>query len=145
MTRTLQDERIPVSGSIDIEESRCHRAQAGYVRRLGLSEASASMVRRAHSVHPVVDLQIEYSLVSRSVEATILPTWRELGIAMTAYGILPRDERITLQLLGSFLTAIRPEREDRNLRMGQGMKIPEKKIVKFRAYNGLQKAVADAK
>ena len=64
--------------------------QAGYVRWLGLSEASWSTVRRAHAVHPVVDLQIEYSLMSRSVEAEILPTLRELGIGLTAYGVLAR-------------------------------------------------------
>ena len=64
--------------------------QAGYVRWLGLSEASGSTVRRAHAVHPVVDLQMEYSLVSRSVEAEILPTLRELGIGLTAYGVLSR-------------------------------------------------------
>ena len=64
--------------------------QAGYVRWLGLSEASSSTVRRAHAVHPVVDLQIEYSLMSRSVETKILPTLRELGIGLTAYGVLSR-------------------------------------------------------
>lgn len=64
--------------------------QAGYVRRLGLSEASGPTVRRAHAVHPVVDLQIEYSLMSRSAEAEILPTLRELGIGLTAYGVLSR-------------------------------------------------------
>jgi aryl-alcohol dehydrogenase-like predicted oxidoreductase len=64
--------------------------QAGYVRWLGLSEASSSTVRRAHAVHPVVDLQIEYSLMSRSVEAKILPTLRELGVSLTAYGVLSR-------------------------------------------------------
>lgn len=64
--------------------------QAGYVRWLGLSEASPSTVRRAHAVHPVADLQIEYSLMSRSVETDILPTLRELGIGLTAYGVLSR-------------------------------------------------------
>lgn len=64
--------------------------QAGYVRWLGLSEASAATVQRAHAVHPVVDLQIEYSLMSRSVEAEILPTLRQLGIGLTAYGVLSR-------------------------------------------------------
>ena len=63
---------------------------AGYVRHIGLSEVGAATVRRAHAVHPIVDLQIEYSLISRSVERTILPTLRELGIAVTAYGILSR-------------------------------------------------------
>ncbi|MEU6537055.1 aldo/keto reductase [Streptomyces sp. NPDC047000] len=63
---------------------------AGYVRHLGLSEVDAATVRRAHAVHPVADLQIEYSLVSRAVEAEVLPTLRELGIGMTAYGVLSR-------------------------------------------------------
>ncbi|WAP53724.1 aldo/keto reductase [Streptomyces sp. S465] len=63
---------------------------AGYVRHLGLSEVDAATIRRAHAVHPVADLQIEYSLVSRAVEADVLPTLRELGIGMTAYGVLSR-------------------------------------------------------
>jgi aryl-alcohol dehydrogenase-like predicted oxidoreductase len=63
---------------------------AGYVRHLGLSEVDAATIRRAHAVHPVTDLQIEYSLISRAVEAEILPTLRELGIGLTAYGVLSR-------------------------------------------------------
>ncbi|CAM5567769.1 aldo/keto reductase [Streptomyces coeruleorubidus] len=63
---------------------------AGYVRHLGLSEVGAATIRRAHAVHPVADLQIEYSLISRAVEADILPTLRELGIGLTAYGVLSR-------------------------------------------------------
>ncbi|AXK34764.1 aldo/keto reductase [Streptomyces armeniacus] len=63
---------------------------AGYVRHLGLSEVDAATVRRAHAVHPVADLQFEYSLISRAVEEDILPTLRELGIGMTAYGVLSR-------------------------------------------------------
>lgn len=63
---------------------------AGYVRHLGLSEVDAATIRRAHAVHPVADLQIEYSLISRAVEAEILPTLRELGIGLTAYGVLSR-------------------------------------------------------
>jgi aryl-alcohol dehydrogenase-like predicted oxidoreductase len=64
--------------------------QAGYVRHLGLSEVGADTIRRAHAVHPVADLQIEYSLISRGVEEKILPTARELGIGVTAYGVLSR-------------------------------------------------------
>ncbi|WP_238490631.1 aldo/keto reductase [Actinoplanes flavus] len=63
---------------------------AGHVREIGLSEVTAETVRRAHAVHPIADLQIEFSLLSRAVEAEILPTLRELGIAMTAYGVLGR-------------------------------------------------------
>jgi aryl-alcohol dehydrogenase-like predicted oxidoreductase len=64
--------------------------QAGYVRHVGLSEVGAETVRRAHAVHPISDLQIEYSLLSRGIEDEILPTSRELGIGVTAYGVLSR-------------------------------------------------------
>src|ERR687896_2675928 len=63
---------------------------AGYVRHVGLSEVNAETIRRAHAVHPIADLQIEYSLLSRAVEADVLPTLRELGIGLTAYGVLSR-------------------------------------------------------
>ena len=63
---------------------------AGDVRHIGLSEVSAETLRRAHAVHPIADLQIEYSLLSRGIEADILPTARELGVAVTAYGVLSR-------------------------------------------------------
>jgi aryl-alcohol dehydrogenase-like predicted oxidoreductase len=64
--------------------------KAGYVRHVGLSEVGAGTLRRAAAVHPIVDLQIEYSLISRGIEAQILPTCRELGIDITAYGVLSR-------------------------------------------------------
>jgi aryl-alcohol dehydrogenase-like predicted oxidoreductase len=64
--------------------------QAGYVRYVGLSEMGADTIRRAAAVHPVAGLQIEYSLMSRGIEAQILPTVRELGIGVTAYGIMSR-------------------------------------------------------
>jgi aryl-alcohol dehydrogenase-like predicted oxidoreductase len=62
----------------------------GHVRHIGLSEVGAETLRRAAAVHPIVDLQIEYSLVSRGIEEAILPTCRELGIGITAYGVLSR-------------------------------------------------------
>ena len=64
--------------------------EAGYVRYIGLSEVGAESVRRAAAVHPICDLQIEYSLLSRGIERSILPTCRSLGIAITAYGVLSR-------------------------------------------------------
>jgi aryl-alcohol dehydrogenase-like predicted oxidoreductase len=64
--------------------------QAGHVRHIGLSEAGAETIRRAASVHPISDLQIEYSLLSRGIEEEILPVCRELGIGVTAYGVLSR-------------------------------------------------------
>lgn len=73
--------------------------KAGYVRHIGLSEAGADTIRRAHKVHPIVDLQIEYSIMTRGVEDKILPVLRELGIGMTAYGVLSRG-LISESLLG---------------------------------------------
>jgi aryl-alcohol dehydrogenase-like predicted oxidoreductase len=64
--------------------------QAGHVRHIGLSEAGADTIRRAAATAPIADLQIEYSLISRGIECRILPTTRELGIGITAYGVLSR-------------------------------------------------------
>ena len=64
--------------------------EEGHVRHVGLSEIGAETLRRAHAVHPVCDLQIEYSLVSRGIETGILPAARELGVGITAYGVLSR-------------------------------------------------------
>ncbi|MHB8418037.1 MAG: aldo/keto reductase [Myxococcales bacterium] len=64
--------------------------KAGYVRHVGLSEVGAETVRRAHAVHPIADLQIEYSLVSRGPETQIFPTLRQLGVGATVYGVLSR-------------------------------------------------------
>ncbi|MDB5975022.1 MAG: aldo/keto reductase [Nevskia sp.] len=64
--------------------------KAGYVRHIALSEVNAETVRRAAAVHPIVDLQIEYSLLERRLEGTLLNTCRELGISITAYGVLAR-------------------------------------------------------
>ncbi|MEV0784195.1 aldo/keto reductase [Streptomyces sp. NPDC050423] len=64
--------------------------EAGHVRHIGLSEVGAEKIRRAAAVAPISDLQIEYSLISRSIEAEILPVCRELGIGVTAYGVLSR-------------------------------------------------------
>jgi pyridoxine 4-dehydrogenase len=63
---------------------------AGYVRHVGLSEVGAETLRRAHAVRPISDLQIEYSLLSRDIEREILPVCRELGVGVTAYGVLSR-------------------------------------------------------
>jgi aryl-alcohol dehydrogenase-like predicted oxidoreductase len=64
--------------------------KAGHVRHIGLSEVGSDTIRRAHAVHPIADLQIEYSLIARGIERDILKTCRELGIGITAYGVLSR-------------------------------------------------------
>jgi aryl-alcohol dehydrogenase-like predicted oxidoreductase len=65
-------------------------ARAGYVRHIGLSEVGAETLRRAHAVHPIADVQLEYSLLSRDIEAEVLPACRALGVGVTAYGVLSR-------------------------------------------------------
>jgi aryl-alcohol dehydrogenase-like predicted oxidoreductase len=82
-----------LDGDTPIEETVgaiAELVQAGYVRHVGLSEVGAETIRRAAATHPISDLQIEYSLISRGLEDEILPTCRELGIGTTAYGVLSR-------------------------------------------------------
>jgi len=81
------DPHVPIEDTVG---AIAEMIEAGFVRYLGLSEVGAATIRRAHAVHPVTALQIEYSLMSRGIEAEILPAVRELGIGVTAYGVLSR-------------------------------------------------------
>ena len=81
------DPTVPIEDTIG---AIADMIRAGYIRHVGLSEVGAETIRRAHAVHPIADLQIEYSLMSRGIEKKILPTTRELGIGITAYGVLSR-------------------------------------------------------
>jgi aryl-alcohol dehydrogenase-like predicted oxidoreductase len=79
------DPAVPIEDTIG---AVAEMVKAGYVRHIGVSEASARTVRRAHATHPIAALQIEYSLFSRGIETETLPVLRELGIALVAYGVL---------------------------------------------------------
>ena len=81
------DSNVPIEETVG---AIAELVQAGYVRHVGLSEVGPETIRRAAAVHPICDLQIEYSLLSRHIESAILPATRELGIAITAYGVLSR-------------------------------------------------------
>jgi aryl-alcohol dehydrogenase-like predicted oxidoreductase len=81
------DPNVPIEETVG---AIAEMVQAGYVRYIGLSEVGPETIRRAAAVHPICDLQIEYSLLSRGIERAILPACRELGIAITAYGVLSR-------------------------------------------------------
>jgi pyridoxine 4-dehydrogenase len=81
------DPRVPIEDTVG---AIVEMIEAGYVRYLGLSEVGPDTIRRANAVYPVRELQIEYSLMTRGIEAEILPVVRELGISVTAYGILSR-------------------------------------------------------
>jgi aryl-alcohol dehydrogenase-like predicted oxidoreductase len=99
---------------------------AGHVGHIGLSEVGAETIRRAHQTHPISDLQIEYSLLSRGIEDEILPTCRELGIGVTAYGVLSRgllsghwsrDRQTAATDFRSHAPRFSPQNLDRNLEL----------------------------
>lgn len=81
------DPNVPIEETVG---AIAEMVKAGYVRHIGLSEVGAETIRRAAAVHPIADLQIEYSLISRGIEDAILPACRKLGIGITAYGVLSR-------------------------------------------------------
>jgi aryl-alcohol dehydrogenase-like predicted oxidoreductase len=81
------DPAVPIEDTIG---AIADLVKSGYVGAIGLSEVGADTVRRAHAVHPIADLQIEYSLISRGPEAKIFPALAELGVGVTAYGVLSR-------------------------------------------------------
>jgi aryl-alcohol dehydrogenase-like predicted oxidoreductase len=81
------DPQVPIEETVG---AIAELIDAGYVRYVGLSEVGADTIRAAAATHPICDLQIEYSLISRGIESAILPTCRELGIGITAYGVLSR-------------------------------------------------------
>jgi aryl-alcohol dehydrogenase-like predicted oxidoreductase len=81
------DPQVPIE---EVIGAMADLVKAGYVRYIGLSEVGAATIRRAHAVHPICDLQIEYSLFSRAPESEIFPVLQQLGIGITAYGVLSR-------------------------------------------------------
>jgi len=81
------DPTVPIEETIG---AIAEMVKAGLVREIGLSEVGPDVIRRAHAVHPIHDLQIEYSIISRGPETKIFPALAELGIGITAYGLLSR-------------------------------------------------------
>jgi aryl-alcohol dehydrogenase-like predicted oxidoreductase len=122
------DPAVPIEDTIG---AIAEMIQAGYIRYVGLSEASAETLRRAHATHPLTWLQIEYSLLSRGIENEILPTVRELGIGVTAYGVLSRgllsghwskDRSQTAQDFRSHLPRFSGENLERNLSLVEALR-----------------------
>jgi aryl-alcohol dehydrogenase-like predicted oxidoreductase len=123
-----------VDPGVSIEETAgavAEMIRAGHVRYLGLSEAGAETLRRAHAVHPVADLQIEYSLVSRGIEREILPAARALGVGITAYGVLSRgligghwsrERALAKGDIRNFLPRFQGENLDRNLGLVEALR-----------------------
>ena len=136
------DPRVPVEDTVG---AIAEMIQAGYVRYLGLSEMGTETIRRAHAVHPVTALQIEYSLMSRGIEAEILPAVRELGIGVTAYGILSRGLLSTASAPGPGDAGPRgrfPRFQGENLQRNLGLLDALEKVARDRDVTAAQLAIA---
>ncbi len=118
------DSQVPIEDTIGAIGDL---VQAGYVRHIGLSEVGPDTIRRAHAVHPISDLQIEYSLISRRPETKIFPVLEELGIGVTAYGVLSRGLLSGSRPAGpgdlrAYLPRFRQENLAHNQRLVEGLK-----------------------
>jgi aryl-alcohol dehydrogenase-like predicted oxidoreductase len=136
------DPAVPIEDTVG---AIAELVQAGYVRHIGLSEVGAETIRRAHAVHPIADVQLEYSLMSRGIEAAILPTCRALGIGVTAYGVLSRG------LLGGQLpdagtadirAARMPRYQGENLTRNLGLVEALRQVAAVRGASAAQLAIA---
>ncbi|ANS65117.1 oxidoreductase [Streptomyces lincolnensis] len=121
--------------------------EKGYVRHVGLSEVGAGTIRRAAAVAPVADLQIEYSLISRGIEESVLPVTRELGISVTAYGVLSRGLisghfSADRQLAADDFRAHSPRFQDENLRHNLNLVEALRKIAEQKGVSVAQIAIA---
>ena len=117
--------------------------KAGYVRTIGLSEVGPDTIRRAQAVHPISDLQIEYSLISRTPETAIFPLLAELGIGVTAYGVLSRgllsgSRPASPRDLRSHLPRFAGENRERNERLHEALQ----RLASEKGVTGSQLAIA---
>jgi aryl-alcohol dehydrogenase-like predicted oxidoreductase len=113
------DPNVPIEDTVG---AIADLVKAGYVRAIGLSEVGTDTIRRAQAVHPISDLQIEYSLVSRGPEERIFPILAELGIGVTAYGVLSRgllsgSKPVSAKDSRAYLPRFRGENRERNQRL----------------------------
>jgi aryl-alcohol dehydrogenase-like predicted oxidoreductase len=136
------DPAVPIEDTVG---AISEMVKAGYVRHIGLSEAGAATIRRAHKVHPIAALQIEYSLMSRSVEREIFPALRELGIALVAYGVLSRGLISDHALAGNPVGEIRsrmPRFQGENLARNRALVAALQAIAKDKGCTTGQLAIA---
>jgi aryl-alcohol dehydrogenase-like predicted oxidoreductase len=121
------DPAVPIEETVG---AMAELVNAGYLRYVGLSEVGAATLRRAQAVHPISDVQIEYSLISRGIEDSLLPAARELGVGITAYGVLSRGlisghwtrERQAQRDFRSHLPRFTGENLDRNLALVEALR-----------------------
>ena len=134
------DPQVPIEDTIGAVSEL---VESGYVRFIGLSEVGTETIRRAHAVHPICDLQIEYSLISRGPEADIFPLLEELGIGVTAYGVLSRGLLSGSAPLGpgDFRSSL-PRFRDDNLAQNQRLVEELRKIASDKGMTPSQLAIA---
>ncbi|MEU2854961.1 aldo/keto reductase [Streptomyces syringium] len=138
------DPKVPIEETVG---AIAELVEAGHVRHIGLSEVNAETIRRAAAVAPIADLQIEYSLISRGIEESILPTVRELGIGVTAYGVLSRgliSGHFTpdRQLAANDFRGMSPRFQGENLRHNLGLVEALRKIAESKGASVAQTAIA---
>jgi aryl-alcohol dehydrogenase-like predicted oxidoreductase len=137
------DQNVPIEETVG---AIAELVQSGYVHHIGLSEVGADTIRRAHEVHPIAAIQMEYSLMSRTIEAEILPTVRELGIGVSAYGVLSRGllSSTGLQPLGARDGRTRrfPRFQEENLRRNRELVRALEVIAKEKGATTAQLAIA---
>jgi aryl-alcohol dehydrogenase-like predicted oxidoreductase len=135
-----------LDGAVPIEETVGAIAEmvtAGHVRYVGLSEVGVETARRAQTVAPVCDVQIEYGLASRGIEKKVLPGLREMGIGVTAYGVLSRGllSGSVPQAKGDF-RAYLPRFTGENLVKNQMLAAALKELSQARGISAVQMAIA---
>ena len=134
------DDSVPIEDTVG---AIADMVKQGYVRYIGLSEMSVATVRRAQAVSPICDLQIEYGLATRGIEAALLPGLRELGVAVTAYGVLSRGllSGSLPQLKGDFRRFL-PRFTGTNLAKNQSLAETLKEVASERGVTAAQLAIA---
>jgi len=134
------DNKVPIEETVG---AIAELVKSGHVRYIGLSEVGAETIRRAHKVHPICDLQIEYSLISRSPEEKIFPILDELGIGVTAYGVLSRGllSGSTPSVPNDMRTHM-PRFRSGNLEHNQQLVAKLQELAKAKGITGTQLAIA---
>ncbi|QOV46558.1 aldo/keto reductase [Streptomyces chromofuscus] len=138
------DPAVPIEETVG---AMAELVEKGHVRHIGLSEVGAETIRRAAATAPICDLQIEYSLISRGIETEILPTARELGIGVTAYGVLSRgliSGHFTAdrQLAANDFRALSPRFQGENLRHNLNLVEALRKVAEEKGVSVAQIAIA---
>lgn len=137
------DPQVPIEETVG---AIADMVKAGYVRQIGLSEVGSESLRRASAIHPICDLQIEYSLFSRGIEKSILATCRRLGIGITAYGVLSRglisDKWAREQLVARDFRSHSPRFRGENLQRNLGALEPLRAVAKANNASIAQVAIA---